>query len=154
MKTSLAALVSLAVLVPTATAKFDVYWSTGGGVGGSFGRWVPHAKEPTCNEAKNAKTWGDSDDVSGNKIGVRCKGKCGADGAIDEMEMHFNKNAHWTFYKRPSNNLVDKDGKKIGKCYTQTDEHEYRCNVGPIGIFDGHKRLYCQTSKTIDDIRG
>jgi hypothetical protein len=58
------------------------------------------------------------------------------------------------FYKRPSNNLVDKDGKKIGKCYTQTDEHEFRCNVGPIGIFDGLKRLYCQTSKTIDDIRG
>ena len=57
------------------------------------------------------------------------------------------------FYKHRSNNLVDKNGKEIGKCYTQTDKGKYFCNHGPGVIYGGFKRLYCQTSKTIDDIR-
>ena len=57
------------------------------------------------------------------------------------------------FYKHRSNSLVDKNGKEIGKCYTKTDEGKYFCNYGPSVIYGGFKRLYCQTSKTIEDIR-
>ncbi|KAJ4007348.1 hypothetical protein NW752_007674 [Fusarium irregulare] len=153
MKISVASVLSLAVLVPTATADFEVYWTAAAGNAGLVRDWAPYAKEPTCDEALDAERWGNRGDVSGNKFGIRCKGTCGADGSIDEMEMNFNENAHWTFYKHRSNSLVDKNGKEIGKCYTKTDEGKYFCNYGPSVIYGGFKRLYCQTSKTIEDIR-
>ena len=52
MKISVAAVLSLAVLVPTATADFEVYWTAAAGNGGLIRDWTPYAKEPTCNEVR------------------------------------------------------------------------------------------------------
>ena len=52
MKISVAAILSLAVLVPTATADFEVYWTAAAGTGGLVRDWAPYAKEPTCNEVR------------------------------------------------------------------------------------------------------
>ena len=52
MKISVAAVLSLAVLVPTATADFELYWTAAAGPGGLIRDWAPYAKEPTCKEVR------------------------------------------------------------------------------------------------------
>jgi hypothetical protein len=56
--------------------------------------WHVFGGEPDCKDAWRAKTFPDTDDVSGEKIGVRCQpfSACWGNGdpaGIDVLEMHF-----------------------------------------------------------------
>jgi hypothetical protein len=65
-------------------------------------KWFAFNGEPSCNDAWAAKSYSLSDDVSGDKTGVRCVGH-GCFGNTDPagiriVEMHFSNNPryHWS----------------------------------------------------------
>jgi hypothetical protein len=94
--TILTALASLGLV----SANFDLYAASDNdaGSGNVFGGLTIHPKEPDCNRVVNhAEMWFDQADVSGDKLGVRCKGKgclAGNPGDVDVLEMHFTNKPH------------------------------------------------------------
>lgn len=52
MKTSMTALASVAAILPAATANFDLYFTTVGGVGGSDRAWTLYNDPPECSEVR------------------------------------------------------------------------------------------------------
>lgn len=50
MKASMTALMSVATLLSAATANFDIYWTTVGGVGGSANGYGIFNNHPGCEE--------------------------------------------------------------------------------------------------------
>jgi hypothetical protein len=99
---------SFFALLPLATANFDVYYVLSIFNCG-FGQcpvirdvFYIFDSDPDCAEVTKNPGWGSEDDVSGNKVGVRCKGRGCWDAAdpsgVDLMEMHFTNNPifHWS----------------------------------------------------------
>lgn len=104
----LTTLVLLLSCTPGVKADFDLYQGFVNIVGGSnqhyyADHWYVFGGEPSCDDAWGANTYGDSDDVSGSKTGVRCRGGgCwgNTDPAnIDLVEMHFSNNPLYHFSK-------------------------------------------------------
>jgi hypothetical protein len=89
-----AAATSLATLLPAVTADFVLYAQDIGGNGiieGAQG-WQAYPDVADCDSVRDW-IWRTSDDVSGGKYGVRCKGSCkyGNEAPdMEEVEMNFN----------------------------------------------------------------
>lgn len=101
MKFSLAQSAALLALLPAgALANFDLYSSVQTDIFGAAGAqqmWHIFEAEPDCNNVDHDGSWWyTSDDVSGEKTGVRCEGRgCnsnqeGESGDIDILEMNFH----------------------------------------------------------------
>lgn len=90
---------AVSTLLPAAHANFDIYrvksvrpYAQGGTEIG----WQMFPSDPSCEAAVKAaltnRWWPDLDDVSGNKLGIRCEGKgCALDASpedIDILEMN------------------------------------------------------------------
>lgn len=87
------------ILLPAAQANFDIYRVVRArplAQGGTDVIWQAFDLPPGCDRALNSGFWPDSWDVSGDKLGVRCKGSgCSAQAPaddIDQLEMHFQNN--------------------------------------------------------------
>lgn len=116
MKYSLASLVSATALAGIANADFLLYYGMNTHIpdtGSSTGWWAFDG-EPSCDDVYNSVHIGSSDDVSGTKWGVRCKGCDGDDWTAEDIEeLEFNVN-------------INGDGPHWSKC-TCTPPHGIRC---------------------------
>ncbi|KAJ4296261.1 hypothetical protein N0V90_006306 [Kalmusia sp. IMI 367209] len=158
MKLRLACVLTILIeLFQLTSANFDIYWEH---------HWdvrYPHAgykvfgdKPRNCGDPAAAPRFDYSDDVSGNKKGVRCEGQgCVADfdpGSITVMEMHFGNRPllHWTIYRdRPPNEkyqMFPLKGRSEGYCFPYPND-EYVCNVD-----HGYRKVRCITHYTADEI--
>ncbi|OBT68836.1 hypothetical protein VE03_02216 [Pseudogymnoascus sp. 23342-1-I1] len=128
------------ILLPAAHANFDIYRVTRYrplAQGGTDVIWQAFKLPPSCDLALKSAYWYDSSDVSGDKLGFRCKGSgCSAQAPadnIDQLEMHFRNNPlwHWTIYK-------DRGRSMIGSAQEQTQDfssslyHPFQTLPGPI----------------------
>lgn len=104
MKRFSATTVALAALLRAADANFDVYAAGVGGNGISGNSWGYQVYDGAVNCDDSLDwIWRASDDVSGGKYGVRCKGpdgSCASSGdpaGLEEMEFNFNSDDyHWS----------------------------------------------------------
>jgi hypothetical protein len=85
-------LAALVALVPFASANFDLYRVHGQAdtVGSPWGvqinGYMVFNEDPKCPDIKPEQFWWERPDVSGDKLGVRCKGKkCDVDDVSDVM---------------------------------------------------------------------
>lgn len=100
MKFSVALLASCTTFLPRVTANFDVYLTD---INGVYKGWQVFPSEATCDEAWVNEVWEWEGDVSGDKVGFRCKGD-GCDWStspseIEELEMNFHEKSpkyHWS----------------------------------------------------------
>jgi hypothetical protein len=95
-------IVALAALLQAVQADFDLYRIGAAPSKGSGEGWQVHSDSWTCRDIMN-QLWRESNDVSGDKYGVRCSGDgCGrSDGTdpsdIEIVEMNFNSDKyHWS----------------------------------------------------------
>nr|XP_036587733.1 uncharacterized protein CTRU02_02649 [Colletotrichum truncatum]KAF6798675.1 hypothetical protein CTRU02_02649 [Colletotrichum truncatum] len=101
MQFKLSLLALWATIFSGVLANFDVYRVEFRNARGTDIGWQFFEQHSNCDEALDAWSFPQSDDVSGNKIGVRCKGSgCGErppPGDIEQLEMHFSNNPLWHF---------------------------------------------------------
>lgn len=92
-----------AAALPFVNANFDVYrvdWRSA--LGKNAVGWQFFAAQPSCDEAIHSPIWTDSSNVSGNSLGVRCKGSgCSSQTPpenIEQLEIHVANNPlyHWS----------------------------------------------------------
>lgn len=98
-----------AALVPSIQANFDLYFVFGTTYSGiPYERWQVFEAEPTdCEHIRSLPAWDSSADVSGNKVGVRCRGGEQGIGCFDydppeeirQLEMHFSNEPLYHFSK-------------------------------------------------------
>jgi hypothetical protein len=98
-------LATIAALAPVAYANFDLYVDTQASWASpeAYTYWSIYEAEPYYNQVINSPAYGDSDDVSGTKSGVRCEGD-GCQGgiapySITTLEMNFHGDDpvyHWS----------------------------------------------------------
>lgn len=70
-------LVALFALITLASANFDLYRVTRKYLPGKSGNgWMVFNQDPQCSDVQEKQYWSFSSDVSGDKLGVRCKGSC------------------------------------------------------------------------------
>ncbi|KAI0178758.1 hypothetical protein GGR52DRAFT_533317 [Hypoxylon sp. FL1284] len=160
MKVIPATVIALAALLQVAHANFDVYAEGIGGNGISGNSWGYQVYDvpPECGDVNNW-IWRKSDDVSGGKYGVRCKGTgdgCDASGdpaGIQELEMNFNSgDFHWTIYAERDWGLFDMDDNQIGTCMPFPGD-DFFCGTG-VGRAEGYRKVRCLIdSVTSDDIK-
>lgn len=111
MKLSILRICPWLAILPCVTANFDVYMverTIVTDVGVSINKvWQVFEAEPkNCDEVFNARTFVNSNDVSGTKTGVRCVGS-GCDykppaGNIDILEMNYHGSDpvyHWSKFE-------------------------------------------------------
>jgi hypothetical protein len=83
---------SVAIL-PCVVADFDIYRVDADVSSGAGIFWQVFPDEPNCSEVMNARFFQDRQDVSGDKLGVRCAGHgCAPNPSpndIDLLEIHF-----------------------------------------------------------------
>lgn len=114
MKFSQATIVAFAALLKVSKADFDIYWSKvgGNGISPNMDSWNIVDSDADCDALGDATMWRGSDDVSGDKWGVRCKGKCATDADpedIKEIELNLNyDDHHWSKSNggRPSRSCI------------------------------------------------
>jgi len=156
---------TLLALTPLATADFSLYQTGSGGTGliNNFEGWQVYANTPNtigCNRVREEFNWGDVPDVSGKKVGVRCKapdGKCGrGEGGADISELELNqrpvgggKNYHFTYYKDRGGALVGLNGEDLGHC-TPANANFY-CSKGIFRV-EGTRTLNCKSSISASDL--
>ncbi|KAL1595731.1 hypothetical protein SLS60_009420 [Paraconiothyrium brasiliense] len=135
----------LVALIHFATANFDLYRihgqqdTSGSPWGTQPNGYMVFNNDPTCDDIPDPdQFWWERNDVSGDKIsgdkiGVRCKGKsgCGVDEwpwpEIEEVEMHFctSPDHHYTIYKDKGRQdgdtwlwpMLRVDNSKAGECF-------------------------------------
>lgn len=90
----LAYTIALTLIVQLAAADFSIYRLDVLGPG-SNGPWKLFNNDATCGELQDRVAWGASKDVSGKRLGLRCKGTAcdyhvtGNPRDWQELEMHF-----------------------------------------------------------------
>ncbi|KAK4096695.1 hypothetical protein N658DRAFT_489752 [Parathielavia hyrcaniae] len=158
-------LTSLVMLLSCNTAvkaNFDLYSGWVNIIGGSgqhhySEHWTVFGSEPNCDQAWGAKTYGDTDDVSGDKTGVRCRTN-GCHGQtnphnIEVLEMHFSNNPlyHWTIYNDRGNyDMIGLDGRVYGNCDPFPGD-DYLCTY-LIQTISGVRKFRCYTQFTAGQI--
>ncbi|KAF5011161.1 hypothetical protein FDECE_2725 [Fusarium decemcellulare] len=167
MKLTLSLITLSALLVSRVAADFDVYMEYNSGVFWNYSPWAVWQEPPTncATRIFPAPNWLWKSDVSGKKLGVRCKGKgCGLNEdahGIRELEMHFSNNPlyHWTIYLSEGaseGNMQGLDEKTYGVCHVDQDTaKDYACyqNSGGQNIWrTGFRKFHCVTKFTADDI--
>lgn len=91
-----------AALLGLTNADFDLYVGDDVSPGFAFNVWYIHQSPPDCNRVTNhARSYTESDDVSGRTLGVRCEGMgCHRNQPenVDQLEMHFSNKPlyHWS----------------------------------------------------------
>lgn len=182
MKFATASSLALATFLQAAKADFYLYAAGIGGngiAGNAWGYQVYGGDTVDCDNVIDW-IWRSSDDVSGGKYGVRCKGpddSCDSSGdptGLEELEMNFNSDDfHWSkslptwryhencadlcvceaLYANRDWALVDLDGNQVGSCETVADGSEFFCGAG-LGRAEGQLKVHCTTDSTADDING
>ena len=103
----LACTIVLMLLIQLAAADFSIYRIDPPGPG-SNGPWKIFNNDATCGELDNRISWNSKSDVSGKKLGLRCKGTAcdyhvtGNPRDWEELEMHFSNKPLWHLSKFPS----------------------------------------------------
>ncbi|RYP31770.1 hypothetical protein DL767_005590 [Monosporascus sp. MG133] len=156
---TLASFVVLFSYISAVTANFDLYHGVAGAQSYYDDVWQIFDTDPDCNQVYNTDYYLDSNDVSGNKIGVRCEdsnGGCGGNVdpiGIDVVEMHFSNNPlyHFTIYKNRGNyDMIGLDGRVYGHCIL-FPANTYFCSIG-IMTRSGHRKFRCLTEFTAAQI--
>ncbi|KAK4646082.1 hypothetical protein QC761_207195 [Podospora bellae-mahoneyi] len=166
--------ITLATLTPLVTANFDIYMAEEKTtVGGPqvWPMWHIFDTDPTCDDLADNPNYLGSDDVSGNKVGVRCESSsdpfnCAvqhypADG-IDVLEMNFHSDPpvyHWkaymtmvAIYKDRNYDMYGLDGNVYGNCFPFPG-FEYECGDPFLGGFTGTRKFRCLTEFTAAQIK-
>ncbi|KAK3386691.1 hypothetical protein B0H63DRAFT_447608 [Podospora didyma] len=118
--------------------------------------WQIFDHDPDCNDISNFRWFFDTDDVSGNKIGVRCEGdNCSGNGdpnKIDVVEMHFANDPlfHFTIYKNRNHyEMIGTDNRGYGQC-DPYGANNYFCFPG--STMSGNRKFRCYTQFTAAQI--
>ncbi|PPJ55120.1 hypothetical protein CBER1_01490 [Cercospora berteroae] len=153
---------TLAALLPSAFADFDIYYST-------FAEGISQTSdtgftifdgEPDCNDVFNNQMWGSFGDVSGSKVGFRCSGSGCTPSRdtnpenIDVLEMNFGDGGHYTMYKDRDYALVDLDGNQVGTCEPFPGDDYLCAQAVALGNpnYTGDRKIKCRTDFTAQDI--
>ncbi|KAK1988140.1 hypothetical protein LZ30DRAFT_777005 [Colletotrichum cereale] len=119
--------------------------------------WQVFEAEAGCDDAIHSPIWEDHSDVSGSKMGVRCKGSGCAPQTpannIDELEMHFSNSPlyHWTIYKNRGRSMMGLDGNAYGNCIVFPNG-DYNCPLAGLKV-EGRRKFRCLTKYTANDLR-
>ncbi|KAJ4293426.1 hypothetical protein N0V90_008709 [Kalmusia sp. IMI 367209] len=113
------------------------------------------AGPPSCDDVFNAVQRTGSDDVSGDKHGVRCNDCGSATGTIDDpdsvsptlVEWNDEDYGHYTYYADRDGAIVDLDGNVVGHCHTDTSD-SYTCS-DVSSTFRGWSQIFCETDLAI-----
>ncbi|KAL3426865.1 hypothetical protein PVAG01_00374 [Phlyctema vagabunda] len=145
-----------AALMPQVSANFDIYFVDDYSIIPTVRRYQVFEAQANCAQSQATRLFTQLDDVSGNKLGVRCKGGQGCYNGyapaddIEQLEMNFGTNPvyHWTLYKNADRYMVGLDGKTYGHCI-----------IFPDGDFDcplrhGYRKFRCLTSFTANQLNG
>ncbi|KAK0666416.1 hypothetical protein QBC41DRAFT_230614 [Cercophora samala] len=162
MKLQALCAVTLATLTRLASANFDIYMAEEKTtIPQVWPMWHIFDTDPTCGDFDNNPNYLGSDDVSGDKVGVRCDSSsdpynCAvqsypADG-IDVLEMNFSGAYHWTIYKDRNYDLIGLDGNVYGNCFPFPG-FEYDCSDFLTGGFTGTRKFRCLTEFTAAQIK-
>ncbi|KAF2441173.1 hypothetical protein P171DRAFT_488740 [Karstenula rhodostoma CBS 690.94] len=166
-------LATLVALVSFASANFDLYRihgqrdTPGSPWGTQPNGYMVFNNDPQCGDVqKDSQFWWARSDVSGNKLGVRCKGKCEVDDwpwpEVEEVEMHFCNDPlyHFTIYKDKGHqdgdtwkwDLLGVDNVKRGECFAYGG-YGWDCKWPNLHIW-GQRKFRCLTqadAKTLND---
>ncbi|KAF5660539.1 hypothetical protein FHETE_8879 [Fusarium heterosporum] len=167
MKFTILATALLAAFLPPAQADFDVFMIERKGSGNpGEKRWQiwDRTQPNTCTSVFDRYSFRDSNDVSGRKTGVRCKGACGYLGPtrdIEQLEMNFRPIApvfHFTIYKDRNYGMYGLDGKKYGDCFVTTgNDYECKRTIPPANFptfeqIHGYRKFHCKSEITAGKI--
>jgi hypothetical protein len=182
MKFTQSTLISIFAVIPAAMADFDIYATSSGGNGisANIAGYNFLSGDPSCDEAWNSQIWGQKDDVSGDKYGVRCEqdshGACAgmsSPSGVTEMEInidggeyHFSKctdlqankanaNRHFSLitalYKERDWGLyASENDGEMGHCYPFPN-NDLECADG-IGQLFSTRLFRCETIVSPSDI--
>ncbi|KAK1829509.1 hypothetical protein QBC39DRAFT_125771 [Podospora conica] len=146
----------VATLLGLTNANFDLYAGTEQSLGGFFMVWTIHQTPPDCKRVNQAETYLQLDDVSGNKVGVRCEGSgCSTyqPSNVNVVEMHFSNNPlfHFTIYKDRGHpyKMYGRDGKTYGECIVFTGDTFDCISTGLLG---GVRMYRCLTQFNVAQI--
>ncbi|KAF4993565.1 hypothetical protein FGRMN_6425 [Fusarium graminum] len=156
MKFTVLATALLATLLPPAQADFDIFMIERKGSGNpGEKRWQiwDRARPNTCTSVFDRYSFRDSQDVSGRKMGVRCKGACGYLGPtrdIEQLEMNFrpiDPVFHFTIYK-------DRNYGMYGR-----NDYECKRTIPPANFptfeqIHGYRKFHCKSEITAANIMG
>ncbi|KAL2024989.1 hypothetical protein VTK56DRAFT_3688 [Thermocarpiscus australiensis] len=136
--------------ISAAKANFDLYAANEPYQ--NINLWTIFDTDPDCGTVWSSPVYYPSDDVSGDKTGVRCEGTgCQMyqdPVSIDVVEMHFSNNPlyHWTIYKDRNYDMIGLDGNVYGNCILFPG-HTYDCDSER-----GDRKFRCLTQFTADQI--
>ncbi|KAM0709459.1 hypothetical protein Q7P35_003498 [Cladosporium inversicolor] len=158
--------VILALAIPAALGDFSIYASIIGGNGISVNTngWQIYPRiigAIGCNGALGW-SWRKSNDVSGGKYGVRCKGSkrscawSGSGEGIKELELNARQTSkgrdpHFTYYANRGGAIVDLDDKILGTCKVAPEQNFY-CGMN-TGQAQGTRKLDCTSFLTEKDFK-
>ncbi|KAJ4287272.1 hypothetical protein N0V90_012670 [Kalmusia sp. IMI 367209] len=105
---------------------------------------------PDCNAVTGAVPLTPSDDVSGDKEGVRCEGCSASDpDSADPTELEFNEDfGHYTWYANRDGALVDVDGNVVGNCHVDKSD-SFDCTDSALTKYIGFSQIFCDTDLAI-----
>ncbi|KAJ4301746.1 hypothetical protein N0V90_003839 [Kalmusia sp. IMI 367209] len=166
MKFTTAAVIAAFGLLQFASANFDVYRVLDATAvpdenpEPAIDEYMIFEAEPSCDDVENGVNWNESDDVSGDKQGVRVKGDIDPNdpGKIEELEMNFHDSDpiyHWTIYKDRNYDLTGLDGNTYGNCIPFPGD-DFQCNFPlPLGVAtkSGVRMFRCLTDVTAEQIQ-
>ncbi|KAK3897147.1 hypothetical protein C8A05DRAFT_20024 [Staphylotrichum tortipilum] len=124
--------------------------------------WWVFDGEPDCDMAWRVQPFHVRDDVSGDKLGIRCLGSSGCDAnygdpaGVSVLEMHFRNDPllHWTIYKnRGSYDMIGLDGNVYGNCDPFPSD-DFMCTKMFAGLqtISAIRKFRCYSSWTAGDI--
>jgi hypothetical protein len=160
MRFTLPILFAAALLPPQAQADFQVYRVELSWINRAAIVWQIWDSPPSCQHVwDNLVWWENSGDVSGNKLGFRCKGSgCSQTKPpqdIAQLEMHFSNSPkyHLTMYKDRGRAMFGLDGKQYGSCSVKTAGN-YDCNiVGALQQLKGRRKFHCKYRLSAPQLR-
>ncbi|KAI9170572.1 hypothetical protein HJFPF1_00040 [Paramyrothecium foliicola] len=149
-----------ATLLHQAQANFDVYRVELTWINRAAIVWQIWDSPPSCQHIwDNMVYFENKGDVSGKKLGVRCKGSgCHQEKPpqdIEELEMHFSNNPlyHWTIYKNRGRGMFGLNDKRYGVCPVKTGG-SYNCQiVGVLQQLKGRRKFRCESNLSAPQIR-
>jgi hypothetical protein len=106
-------------LLPLASANFDLYYTRttyANPIPGSplhNDGWQIFTNDPTCDQVINDKFYLAKNDVSGDKVGVRCVGDCQIGGAPEDMttiEMNFRSGPNPVYHFSKFHLVIGRSG--------------------------------------------
>ncbi|KAJ4303424.1 hypothetical protein N0V90_002318 [Kalmusia sp. IMI 367209] len=86
-------------------------------------RFQIFAGPPSCDDVFNGLVYTPSDDVSGDKEGIRCDGCSPYGEDINPTVVEINEDfGHYTWYADRGGDMVDLDGNVVGNCVVDTSD--------------------------------